>query len=237
MRRRSTGRILYAARVLGLLLLPSATFHPGAVHPCAVRAARPAQTINCRNLRQSWFCVIWQFCRFAQIRNYALYKARKSHMTNVMRIAIALIALTSLPYVRAQGLGQIYVYVQRETPAHSWFPVSCDRSVIAKVKRGRFFAINVAPGRHMISDEKGIAFIDVPSGGKVFVSLEWRNGERGGPAIPFPVWSVVHPLAASRDMMYLTYIDTDKVLSKWVPKTDPRKLPSLQLQRRSTTDQ
>src|SRR5437870_11118367 len=102
-------------------------------------------------------------------------------MSHTVRIAIMLIALMPLHCARAQSVAQIYVYVQRETPARSWFPVSCDGSLVAKVKRGKFFAINVSPGRHVVSDEKGIpAFIDVRSGGQAFVTLGWRNGERGG---------------------------------------------------------
>jgi hypothetical protein len=71
----------------------------------------------------------------------------------------------------------------------------------------------------------------VRTGSEAFVRVAWRNGERGGPLLP--VWDAVPPSVASRDMMYLTYIDTDKVLSKSVPTTDPRKLPQLQLKRRN----
>jgi hypothetical protein len=150
---------------------------------------------------------------------------------------ITLTLLMPLTSARPEGLARIYVYVQRETPARSWLPISCDGSVVAKVKQGKFFAINVAPGRHMVSPERGIpVFIDVRSGSEAFVTVGWRNGERGGPAIPFLVWEVVAPSVAERDLTYLTYIDEDKVLSKSVPKTDPRKLRQLQLKRRNETD-
>jgi len=131
---------------------------------------------------------------------------------------------------KAEGRARIYVYVQTETPARSWFPVWCDKAVVAKVKRGRFFALNVAPGRHMIREEKGVpVFIDVGSGDESFVRLEWRNGDTGGPALP--IWQAVPPSEARQDMTCLTYIDADKALSKSVPEQDPRGPP--QLERRS----
>lgn len=139
---------------------------------------------------------------------------------------IAAASLMLLPATRAQTLTQVYVYVQQETPARSWFPVWCDRVLVAKIKRGRFFVINVAPGRHMVSEEKGVpVFVEARPGKRVFVRLEWRNGELPGPAIP--VWEVVPQSTARDDMIYLTYIDADKALSKSVPKTEPRALPHL----------
>jgi hypothetical protein len=147
-------------------------------------------------------------------------------MRRIPYIAIvAIIGLMPLPSPLAQGPARIYVYVQIETPARAWFPVSCDGTVVAKIKRGRFFAINVAPGRHMLSEEKGVpVFVDVRSGQESFVRLNWHI-EVGKPAIP--VWEVVTWPAASSDMIYLTYIDAGKVLSKSVPKKDPRGPPRL----------
>jgi hypothetical protein len=122
-------------------------------------------------------------------------------------------------------LARIYVYVQQETPARSWFPVSCDGAVVAEIKRGKFFAINVAPGRHMLSEEKGVpTFVDARSGRDSFIRLNWHV-EVGQPAIP--VWEIVAPSSARKDMLDLTYIDVGRVLSKSVPKKDPRGPPHL----------
>jgi hypothetical protein len=157
-------------------------------------------------------------------------------MRQTVNIAIiAVVTLMLLPSARAEGLARIYVYVQLETPARSWFPILCDGTVVAKLKRGRFFVVNVAPGRHMLSDKEGVpVFVDVRSGEKSFIYLEWRNGEVPGPALP--VWTVADRDRARRDMIYLTYIDADKALSKSVPKTDPREGPQPRLRRRSDTD-
>jgi hypothetical protein len=154
-------------------------------------------------------------------------------MTQIVYIAIvAVVALMLLPSARAEGLARIYVYVQLETPARSWFPISCDGTVVAKLKRGRFFAVNVAPGRHMLGDEKGVpVFVDARAGEESFVRLGWRM-EVGGPAIS--VLQVVPRSVARRDMIYLTYIDANKMLSRSVPKRDPRGPPHLA--RRGSTD-
>ena len=143
-----------------------------------------------------------------------------------MHIAIiAVVTLMQLPSAQAEGLARIYVYAQLETPAGSWIPISCDGTVVAKLRRGRFFAINAAPGRHMLSDEKGVPVsVDARSGEESFVRVDWRM-EVGGPAIS--VLQVVPPSAARSEMIYLTYIDASKVHSKSVSKKDPREPPRL----------
>jgi len=149
------------------------------------------------------------------------------------RIAfIPLLALTLGQPAWAEEPARIYVYVQQETPARSWFPVSCDGVVVAELKRGRFFAINVVPGRHMLNEEKGVpAFVDARPGRDSFVRLNWHI-EVGQPAIP--VWEIVNAASAHTDMLTLAYIDAAKALSKSVPKKDPRGPP--RLTRRGATD-
>ena len=140
-------------------------------------------------------------------------------------VIIPLLALTLGQPARAEERARIYVYVQQETPVRSWFPVSCDGIVVAEIKRGRFFAVNVGPGRHMLSEEKGVpTFVEARSGRDSFIRLNWHT-ELGRPAIP--VWEIVAPSNARRDMINLTYIDVGRVLSKSVPKKDPRGPPRL----------
>lgn len=145
---------------------------------------------------------------------------------------IAIAIATLLPSAHAESRVRIYVYVQAETPARAWFPIWCDGKAVARIKRGRFFVMYVAPGRHMLSDEKGVpVFIDARSGHKSFVRLDW-NVKVDGPEI-----SVLNGVAAStarKDMLYLSYIDANQSLSESVPKTDPREPP--QLRRRGEGD-
>jgi len=154
-------------------------------------------------------------------------------MNRPAHIVIAAALTLIVPRLAWTGeLVRIYVYVQQETPARSWFPVSCDGAVVAEIKRGRFFAVNVAPGRHMLSEEKGVpTFVDARSGRDSFIRLNWHIevGQR-----PIPVWEIVDAASAFRDMLTLTYIDAAKALSKSVPKKDPRGPP--RLTRRGATD-
>lgn len=77
----------------------------------------------------------------------------------------------------------------------------------------------------MLSDEKGLpVFVDTISGEESFVQVDWRM-EVGGPYIS--VLQVVPPPSARGDMIYLRYIDSNKVLSKSVSKKDPRVPPRL----------
>jgi hypothetical protein len=156
-------------------------------------------------------------------------------MRQTVHIAvIAVVTLMPLASARAEGLARIYVYAQLETPAGSWIPISCDGTAVAKLKRGRFFAVSVASGRHMLSDEKGIpVVVDARSGEESFVRLDWHI-EVDKPAIS--MLQVVPPPQARYEMKYLLYIDAGKVLSRSVPKKDPRKRPPPRLRRRSDTD-
>lgn len=163
------------------------------------------------------------------------YGINMSIMTQTAHVTIiSVFALMLLRPARAGDLARIYVYVQLETPARSWFPVSCDGAVVAEIKRGRFFAIDVAPGRHMLTEEKGVpTFVDARSGQESFVRLNWHF-EVGKPAIP--VWQVVQPSTARNDMICLTYIDAGKAVSRLVPKRDPRGPPRL-TRRHETNDE
>lgn len=156
-------------------------------------------------------------------------------MRQAVHIAmIAAVTLTLWRPVVAEGQTPIYVYAQLETPARSWFPIWCDGTIVAKLKRGRFFVVNVAPGRHMLSDGKGVpVWVDAHSGKESFARLDWRM-EVGGPAIS--VLQVIPRCTARGDMPSLTYIDADKALSKSVRKTDPRKREPPRLRRRSDAD-
>ena len=147
-------------------------------------------------------------------------------MAKTAAAAMVALSLALVLPLRAENFTQVYVYVQHETPARSWFPVRFDGIVVAKMKQGRFFVINASPGRHMVSGKEGVpVFVVLRPGNKVFVRLEWRNGDLPGPALP--AWEIVSQATARNDMLFLAYIDANKAISKSVPKTDPRKPPPL----------
>ena len=47
---------------------------------------------------------------------------------------ITAVTLMTLASPRAEELARIYVYAQQETPARTWRPISCDGTVVAKLK-------------------------------------------------------------------------------------------------------
>jgi hypothetical protein len=127
----------------------------------------------------------------------------------------------------AGNLARIYVYAQSSTAARSWLPISCDSTVVANLKRGTFFAVEAAPGRHVIDLSAGNGVpvsVETHPDEQVFVRLDWHI-ERDNPAIP--VLQIVQPDLARIEMLPLRYVDTGKVLSKSVAKTDPRGPPQL----------
>jgi len=86
----------------------------------------------------------------------------------------------------------------------------------------------------MLSDEKGVpVFVDARSGEESFVRLEWHI-EVNKPVIS--VLEVVPGGQAREEMMYLTYTDAGKILSKSVSKKDPREIPRPRLRRRTDSD-
>ena len=150
-------------------------------------------------------------------------------------VSIALVSLASVGSVLAQDLARIYVYAQRQTAARSWLPISCDSAVIAKLKRGTFFAINIAAGRHIINEENGIpVFVDARPGEESFIRLDWNF--KSGRA-PIPEFHLVRSTEARKELNYLTYIDANKVLSKLVSKSDPREPSQLRLKRRGESNE
>jgi hypothetical protein len=138
--------------------------------------------------------------------------------------------LLSTGFAWSQDFARIFVYAQRETAARSWRPISCDGAPVAKIKRGTFFAVSVAPGRHVLSDEKGIpGFVNVRAGDESFVRLDWQI-EIGEPATL--VLSNVRPDLARKEMRFLSYIEAKEVLSRSVSNVDPRASPELHLKSR-----
>jgi hypothetical protein len=79
----------------------------------------------------------------------------------------------------AEHLTEIFIYAAWEYPARSWVPVSCDGTLVAKVKPGRFFAINVGPGKHMLTQNDGIPLVvTTHPGQQMFVHHDMKGGPR-----------------------------------------------------------
>ena len=146
------------------------------------------------------------------------------------KVLAAIVTLIVPVCGRPADSARIYVYAERPTLARSWLTISCDGAVVAKLKQGWFFAVNVAPGRHVVATETGVpALVEARSGEEYFARLDWHI-ETGHPAIP--QLHVVPAAQARREMKYLSYVPRNKVLSSSVPMTDPSDVPPPQLKSR-----
>jgi hypothetical protein len=120
---------------------------------------------------------------------------------------------------KPEPLGQIYVYANWELPEHKWVEIVRDDETVAKVKAGRFFVINVPPGRHAVSARDGIpVFVEVRSDEKSFLRLD---REVDGQTVML-VLTKMNSIEAGKEIVHLTYIDASKALSNSVLKEDPR---------------
>ena len=123
------------------------------------------------------------------------------HVKSAYQLLVCAVLLTSFSALAA-GSGRIFIYAQRSTAAHSWLTITCDDTVLAKIRRGFFFAFDVPPGRHTLSVEHGVpAIIDVRSNVESYVRLDWEM-EVG--RAPVPVLSTVAPPSARAEMRFLS---------------------------------
>lgn len=133
----------------------------------------------------------------------------------------------------AEHLTEIFVYASWEYPARSWVPVLCDGTLVAKVKRGRFFAIGVGPGKHMLAQNDGIPLVvDAHPGQQIFVQLGQEVSDEPSGKVVLPVLQVVAPEQARREINHLVYVDVDKLYSSAVSRQDPTPLVPPRLKQR-----
>ncbi|MDQ6676942.1 MAG: hypothetical protein M3Z09_06575 [Acidobacteriota bacterium] len=72
---------------------------------------------------------------------------------------------------------KVYVYARRGSAARSWLSITCDDVLVAELKQGAFFAINVAPGSYTFSVEKGVPLsVDAQLREDSFIRLGWSYG-------------------------------------------------------------
>jgi hypothetical protein len=151
-------------------------------------------------------------------------------------IIIIIIAIQGLATGEgAEHLAEIFIYASWEYPTGSWVPVSCDGTLVAKVKRGRFFAINVGPGKHMLTQNEGIPLVvNAHPGQQIFVRLGQEVSDEPSGKVVLPVLEAVAPEKARRDTIHLVYVDSDKLYSSAVSRQDPAQAPLPRLKQRGT---
>jgi hypothetical protein len=122
----------------------------------------------------------------------------------------------------AEHLTEIFIYASWEYPARPWVPVSCDGTLVAKVKPGRFFAINVGPGKHMLTQNDGIPLVvNAHPGQQMFVHLGQEVSDEPSGKVVLPVLQAVAPEEARKEIIHLVYVDSDRLYSSAVSRQDP----------------
>ena len=145
--------------------------------------------------------------------------------TIVLAVAVSLLA-------SAQSTGRLFVYAQRETPARAWLPVSVNGVLTGEVRRGAFFAVDLSPGRHVISVESGVPLtVDLRVGEDAHVRVDWNHHVNRQ---PIPALTLVPRVRAESEMIFLSYIPAKKRHSSTVPKADPRRPVQPTLRTRAT---
>jgi len=154
-----------------------------------------------------------------------------------MKAALYLCVLATVAFAAGDSAGrgaQIYIYGSWEYPVRSWVPVSCDGEVVAKVRRGRFFAINVSPGKHLLSQDDGIPRpVNAHAGQPSYLRLGQEVSDEPSGKSVIPVLEAVDPDQARKEMVHLVYIDADKLYSSAVPQQDPAPVSRPQLKPRA----
>ena len=142
-----------------------------------------------------------------------------------MKAVFCVFVLVILGFATGEGaehLTEIFVYASWEYPARSWVPVSCDGILVAKVKRGRFFAINVGTGKHALTQNDGIPLIvNTHPSQPLFVHLGQEVSDEPSGKVVLPVLLAVDPEEARKEMIHLVYVDSDKLYSSAVSRQDP----------------
>jgi hypothetical protein len=144
-------------------------------------------------------------------------------MIRFMRISLPVICVLVLSCVLAsEDTARIYVYSQWDSGQSSWLPITYDGTKIAKLKAGRFFAVQVSPGQHRLSAGQGVPLsIEVHAGEDQFVGLEQNiTLTQSGESI-IPVLTLASPEEARHVVAQLVYISPSKISSTAVDKQDP----------------
>jgi hypothetical protein len=86
---------------------------------------------------------------------------------------VALVALITIQSIRGSESNHIYVYADPHAGVSSWQSVSCDGSVVAKIKKDNFFALTLPSGRHACAIADGTpTFVVVEPNDDIFLRVD-----------------------------------------------------------------
>ncbi|BDC52903.1 hypothetical protein F183_A52180 [Bryobacterales bacterium F-183] len=124
----------------------------------------------------------------------------------------------------------VFMYAQRDTPARSWLTVFCNDTPVAKIKKGRFFALALPAGSYTLGIGQGVPYpLTVQSARDQYIRVEWHH--HMGRA-PIPALSEVREEVARKEMRFLSYVEAKQIESQRVPPQDPRPAQDPQFRQR-----
>lgn len=144
----------------------------------------------------------------------------------------AVIAGLSL-FAAAQDSAKVFVYCPWEAPRHARLTISMDDAPMAEIQSGRFFVINVKPGKHVLMAGEGVPLaIDPKASQELFVLLARDIAVGPSGQSDVPMLAVIAPEQARHEMVNLVYIASKKILSDSVSEQDPSVQEKPKLKRR-----
>lgn len=115
----------------------------------------------------------------------------------------------------------VYVYRERRFYGSGLEPsVYCDGAQVARMDNGRFFVMQIPPGKHVIrsSDKKHEVSLDFKTGQTYYIRIDLHTGTWRGNGRPI----FVIPEQAQEELKKnLTYIGQDKVVDKNLVLANP----------------
>lgn len=130
----------------------------------------------------------------------------------------------------AEDSVRIFVYADRDSAQKSCVPVYLDGVLIAEIKLGKFLAINVSPGQHiLIAGEGAPEPVTAKKSEEFFVRLEQHFESASGKTTMLALSAKTRSQGRT-EIGHLVYLDPGKIYSKLVSREDPILLeePALQ---------
>lgn len=138
------------------------------------------------------------------------------------RLFLLAILVTLTQPLLGQTSSRIYVYAGWESAERGWIPIFCDGTQVAKLQRGKFFAITVTPGKHSLWPGQGLPVtVGVKAGEDVFARVEQYVEVSATEKSSMPVLSLKPPASAKPEIASLVYVEAKHTYSPLVEREDP----------------
>jgi hypothetical protein len=145
--------------------------------------------------------------------------------------------LTNGSYAGSEGSARIYVYSDWDSGLRSWVPIFCDGTLMAKVKKGKYFVISASPGRHTLTASDSIpVFVEVVAGKEAFVRTQQNTVVGLTGSYKMSSLKIMPHGRGQSDTNNLVYVDPKQIDSSLVLREDPARLERPTLRKRAQKD-